>query len=163
MSDIQTAQKIAVVPVDKALDFIMGGNATFTVANILKEERFTFKILHCEPDGKPEYYRVSVLVGPDNVNNYKVIAEIKEVDGMPEIKSRSVHEAGAFKLIQNIYFNLLFTQYHQIDMYEIWHTGRCSRCGRLLTVPESISKGIGPECETKLNSFMEQYYSTDGI
>lgn len=30
--------------------------------------------------------------------------------------------------------------------YEIRHAGRCGRCGRLLTVPESIETGLGPEC-----------------
>src|ERR1019366_4832357 len=30
---------------------------------------------------------------------------------------------------------------------EVWHEGKCGRCGRKLTVPESIERGIGPECE----------------
>lgn len=29
---------------------------------------------------------------------------------------------------------------------EFWHEGQCGRCGRELTVPESIKSGIGPEC-----------------
>ena len=28
-----------------------------------------------------------------------------------------------------------------------FHEGHCARCGRLLTVPESIKTGFGPECE----------------
>ena len=30
--------------------------------------------------------------------------------------------------------------------FEIWHEGKCGRCGRKLTVPESIACGFGPEC-----------------
>lgn len=30
--------------------------------------------------------------------------------------------------------------------FEFWHEGRCARCSRRLTVPESISSGFGPEC-----------------
>lgn len=30
--------------------------------------------------------------------------------------------------------------------YVIKHAGRCGRCGRILTVPESIDLGLGPEC-----------------
>jgi Family of unknown function (DUF6011) len=30
--------------------------------------------------------------------------------------------------------------------YRLHHEGRCGRCGRLLTVPESITSGYGPEC-----------------
>lgn len=33
---------------------------------------------------------------------------------------------------------------------EIWHEGRCGRCGRKLTVPESIAAGIGPECAGRM-------------
>lgn len=29
---------------------------------------------------------------------------------------------------------------------EVWHEGRCGRCGRALTDPESIARGLGPEC-----------------
>jgi hypothetical protein len=35
------------------------------------------------------------------------------------------------------------------DKLEVWHEGRCGRCGRRLTVPESIESGLGPECATK--------------
>lgn len=32
------------------------------------------------------------------------------------------------------------------EQIEVWHEGRCGRCGRRLTVPESIANGLGPEC-----------------
>ena len=34
--------------------------------------------------------------------------------------------------------------------FVVRHDGRCGRCGRQLTVPSSIDKGIGPECATKM-------------
>lgn len=30
--------------------------------------------------------------------------------------------------------------------FDVHHEGQCGRCGRKLTVPESIEHGIGPEC-----------------
>ena len=33
------------------------------------------------------------------------------------------------------------------DNLRVYHEGKCCRCGRTLTTPESIKKGIGPECE----------------
>jgi hypothetical protein len=33
---------------------------------------------------------------------------------------------------------------------EVYHEGRCGRCNRKLTVPESIETGLGPECASKL-------------
>jgi hypothetical protein len=32
------------------------------------------------------------------------------------------------------------------NFIEIWHEGRCGKCGRTLTVPDSIANGLGPEC-----------------
>jgi hypothetical protein len=32
------------------------------------------------------------------------------------------------------------------DGYEIRHVGKCGRCGRTLTDPDSINRGIGPDC-----------------
>lgn len=149
--------EVAVIPIERALDFIMGGNSHFTVV-APNSERFTFKVLHCEPDNKPEYYRVSVLTGPDNVNNYRRIAEIHVIDGMPKIVcTGNDSKTPSFRMIEKVYYNLIFTQYEPLSGYEFWHTGRCGRCGRLLTVPSSIEKGIGPECESKINAFISQY------
>ena len=33
----------------------------------------------------------------------------------------------------------------------VLHVGKCSRCGRKLTDPESIRYGLGPECRKKVN------------
>ncbi|MGQ4872128.1 MAG: DUF6011 domain-containing protein, partial [Candidatus Thorarchaeota archaeon] len=30
------------------------------------------------------------------------------------------------------------------EKVRIWHEGKCGRCGRRLTVPESIESGYGP-------------------
>jgi hypothetical protein len=33
---------------------------------------------------------------------------------------------------------------------EIYHDGRCGRCGRQLTTPDSVTSGFGPECIKKV-------------
>ena len=35
---------------------------------------------------------------------------------------------------------------------ELWHAGRCSACGRLLTDPESIQRGLGPVCAERVGA-----------
>jgi hypothetical protein len=37
-----------------------------------------------------------------------------------------------------------------LEQAEWWHEGVCGRCGRRLTVPESIATGFGPECAGKV-------------
>lgn len=36
-----------------------------------------------------------------------------------------------------------------MHLFEFWHEGKCGRCGRALTHPESVRSGIGPECSKK--------------
>jgi hypothetical protein len=52
--------------------------------------------------------------------------------------------------VKAIKFALHLLKYHQTNPdLEIWHSGRCGRCSRRLTVPESIAAGIGPDCAGK--------------
>ena len=34
---------------------------------------------------------------------------------------------------------------------KIWHNGYCGKCGRMLTVPDSIDSGFGPVCANSMN------------
>ncbi len=146
-----------IIPHEKALDYIMGGNSTFTL--VADTKRYTYKILERVIGDGSSVYAVMVLVGPDNTRNYREFAKIKEVDGMPKLEliCRTTNYIEYFELIKKLYYSLLFNSYTQISGWEVWHTGRCSRCGRLLTVPESIEKGIGPECESRINAFIDSY------
>ena len=36
--------------------------------------------------------------------------------------------------------------------FEFWHEGRCAACARRLTVPESIERGLGPECALRFEA-----------
>lgn len=36
-----------------------------------------------------------------------------------------------------------------LNRVEVWHDGKCGRCRRDLTVPESVARGLGPECAEK--------------
>lgn len=151
------AMQPKVIPMEKALDYIMGGNSIFTL--VVGEKRYTYKILERINGFGQQFYSVMVLVGPDNVNNYRRFARIMEIDGMPklELVSKTTNYIEYFEYIKMLYYGLLFQDYSKISTWQVWHTGRCSRCGRLLTVPESIENGIGPECANKINAFIDNY------
>lgn len=38
------------------------------------------------------------------------------------------------------------------DTVELWHAGRCGRCGCELTTIESITRGLGPVCAVKVGA-----------
>ena len=124
---------------DGALDFIFGGNSLFTVKNAKTENRFTFKVTKHKQE---DVFFVRVLTSPDV---YQFIGSIRKGGVYKHsIKSRISPESQSVKV-----FDYLTTKLNTStlpDFIQIWHEGRCGRCGRVLTVPESIESGFGPEC-----------------
>lgn len=123
--------------------FALAGNATFTVTSRRTGTRFTFKVRESK-DHQRHY--VKVLTGSDNENSYSYFGTIfNGVDfrhGRPDATRISPQAPSA------IAFAWLW-QHINADLsqaVEIHHAGKCCRCGRKLTVPESIESGIGPEC-----------------
>ena len=132
-------------------DFIMAGNAKVTFLNTETGNRFTYKVsapMDREKDARdfesPTRF-VSLLTGPDNWNNYSYIGCIFDLENFTKTaKSNHVGSTGfaAFTWVWN----------HRDDLpehVEVWHEGQCGRCGRSLTVPESIARGLGPVCAGK--------------
>lgn len=125
--------------------FALAGNARFTIVSKRTNARFTFRVRR--PDGDRPWF-VSVLTGSDNESDYTFLGTIFP-DGTyrKSPKSRITGMAPSavgfdwfWKHLAADPFDLLPAQ---VDVH---HEGRCGRCGRALTVPESIESGFGPEC-----------------
>ena len=124
---------------DSALRFIHAGKATLTVVGA--HSRFTYKIRAAKEGG---VHFVSVLSGPDNYTNYQYIGFIKH--GSLLAGKKGLPAAPSFKALNWTLAHLAKHPGQLEGPLEIWHEGKCGRCGRKLTVPESIDQGYGPEC-----------------
>lgn len=134
------------IPQEKALEFILGGNALFTCLNKNTQVRFTYKVVHdCDNE---KQYKIYVLNGSDNTSNYKQIGYIDICRPFASAISVHTRDLPSFKQFEYIYLILVTDRI--IPDLEIWHMGRCCKCGRVLTVPDSIERGIGPECFSKM-------------
>ena len=121
--------------------FVLAGNSTFTILNSQTGNRFTYKVRKAKEN---DIYFVSVLTGSDNNNNYTFIGYIKNNYFNHSKKSRISEESTSFKA-----FSWLFRNITNIpSVVEVWHEGKCGRCGRTLTTPESVQRGLGPECSS---------------
>lgn len=129
----------------QALTFILGGKATVTLVSLASGNRYTYKINKAEKrnPNDADVWFVKLLNGADNYSNYVYIGMIKNNQFVWTGKSRVAQDAPSF-----IGFNFCFTKLvgSAINGFEVWHEGKCGRCGRKLTVPESIASGFGPEC-----------------
>lgn len=127
--------------------FVFAGNATFTIKSVRTGTRFTFRVRSKE--GETNFWFVSLLTGADNNQDYTFIGSVRnDWNGHYHYyhgkKCRVSPDSESVKAFT--YFLSHFLQQPFYQKVEIWHEGRCGRCGRKLTVPESIVSGFGPEC-----------------
>ncbi len=133
----------AITDVAHARRFMLAGNATFTVVSKNSGQRFTYRIRASE-DGAVHF--VSLLNGADNESSYAYFGYIRrEIFFHGGAKARVSRDAPSAKAFDWLW-RCLQSQDHVPRTVEIWHEGRCGRCNRKLTVPESIRTGLGPEC-----------------
>jgi hypothetical protein len=119
--------------------FIKAGKAVFTLLNEETKNRFTYKV---KKHKKKSLYFVSVLTGSDNVSDYTYIGCIFGREFRTTKRSRVTEDATSFKV-----FSWFMKNIDKLpSQVKVYHENRCGRCGRALTVPESVQNGFGPEC-----------------
>jgi hypothetical protein len=130
--------------------FILAGNATFTVRSKETGKRFTYKVKK-----SMDKWFCSLLTGPSNESDFRYFGFIVEenggykyVHGKPG-KSCAARTAESVKAFTYTVGNV-FDRNRIPDGVEFWHAGRCGRCARQLTDPVSIESGYGPECINKI-------------
>lgn len=125
-------------------EFVLAGKATFTVSNG-KGDHYTFRVVKKEFNDRPIWFG-QLLTGPDNTSDYTYIGVVSEdLKVRLTRKSKYTEESTPVKVLDWTLLHI-FMQLPFPNGYKVQHEGRCGRCGRVLTVPESIESGIGPEC-----------------
>ncbi len=129
--------------------FALAGHARFTLVSQKTGARYTYEVL--EPAEKrpgSNVLFVRVLTGQNNEADYSYLGCVfdtaKFVHGRKSHVPADAPSAKAFvwawpRIVAGV----------DLLNCEVWHEGRCGRCGRVLTVPESITNGIGPVCAEK--------------
>jgi hypothetical protein len=122
----------------KAIEFLLGGKSLFTFLNTKSENRFTYSVKKHKTD---DIYFVSVLTNPDV---YQYIGVVKNKEYTHTKKSKISKESQSVRVFDFVFSKLKSSSLP--ESIEIWHEGKCGKCGRTLTVPSSIQTGFGPEC-----------------
>jgi len=138
-----------------ALSFMTAGNALFTLESMKTKARFTYRIQYPSKEGvmdrTADIQFVSVLCGPENTRDYRYLGYIKRgIYYHGNAKAKISRDAPSAKAFEWAYASLL--KGFIPPQLNIYHEGRCGRCNRTLTVPESIKSGFGPECAGRMQS-----------
>jgi hypothetical protein len=133
--------------------FILAGNAYFTLVSKLTGNRKTFNV-RLQPVTKERplpCYFVKLLTGSENSadESYRYLGFMYVDEGEPVFRMNEnrhfANACAAFEwLIHFIDDPIASAKF--FEQSEFWHAGRCGKCGRMLTDPESIARGIGPTC-----------------
>lgn len=134
-------------------DFILAGKAIFTVSND-KGDRYTFRVDYKEGNAQwaPVWF-IKLLTGPDNENDYTYLGKVDAEMGKVVLTAKSKFAADSLPVkVANFGLRIAYGQQAMPAGYAMHHEGKCGRCARLLTVPESVDSGFGPECIKKVCS-----------
>ena len=125
--------------------YVLAGNATFTLYSAKLDKRYTYKVQRDK--SRDDRYYAKVLIGQDNENDYRYIGLFYS-DTMDLRVKNAPHTAPQYTMLR--YFLQILQGIHPWpNTCQFLKSNRCCACGRLLTTPESIVKGIGPECERR--------------
>jgi hypothetical protein len=117
--------------------YLAGGKATFTLVSRKTGARFTYR---ARKGDHTTFYEL--LIGPDNTESYLYIGHAATSHLAPSNSVPSPSKAALTWFLRRLH------QDGDLSDIEFWHSGRCSKCGRLLTDPESIRAGMGPKCRS---------------
>lgn len=134
-------------------NFITAGKAIFTVQVPagFDKPHYTYRVKVKPANGDyPETYFVSMLTGPDNYSNYTYLGILNPKTGVVKTTAKSKFAPNSFpvRLLNRVLARLWSDEGSKITEagFDLHHEGKCGRCGRRLTVPQSVESGFGPEC-----------------
>lgn len=125
--------------------FLWGGKSTFTLVSLKTGMRYTYRVKAKKTD--PEIFFVETLRGPDTDRNYRYAGLMRKPGTFYiTVASTVTRNAPSVKALAWFLDAMVNGRAVLGETLEVWHEGRCCCCGRALIVPESIERGVGPEC-----------------
>lgn len=121
-------------------EFVFAGKAIFTIKSLTSNSHWTFRFKQ-----KDKIFFVSIL---NHNQDYTYLGYINSSrQYRTTSKSQYSPDHPAHTVIKYLLAYLAAGKLH--PKFEFYHEGKCGRCGRPLTDPQSIARGLGPTCATK--------------
>jgi hypothetical protein len=112
-----------------------------TVLNPETGDHRTFRVRRQRDDSRfmPGERLVALLTGPDNRSNYRAFGKVTSQGNVHLWRQHWDNPTYEW-------FKKFLENPRAYPKLEVTFEGRCLRCGRKLTTPESVKSGIGPRC-----------------
>jgi hypothetical protein len=122
--------------------YAFAGDSFFTVSD--GTQRFTYSVKESD-DGK--LFFVKVLTHP---GHYDYIGIVVKASRSYSVTKAVRMNSGSPSIVMFARFFMCCRE-RDYSWMEVWHEGVCGRCGRQLTVPESVASGFGPVCAGRIS------------
>jgi len=96
------------------------------------------------------------MYGPDNVDDYRFLGWFYLDNFLLLFSGKSCYpkESSQARML-SMFLELIGNNKELPETCLFYPSAYCGRCGRLLTTPDSITRGIGPECIKQINGGIE--------
>lgn len=141
---------------EQVKNYATAGRAVVTIVSRVTQERVTLKIKKMKDNEKRFFVNVrkSTEADDNNWRNWSYIG-VFDLDRGFWTTSKTNYDQGtgikaAAWFLSIVANGDLDNQNSLMEQADIWHEGRCGRCSKELTVPESIAQGLGPTCAGRI-------------
>lgn len=131
------------LPPDRVVSYTLAGNAVLTLQSVPTGAHYTFRVRRgegCDERRLPACWWVDARADGDR---WVGVGRIGDTPRRPLLARRGA-PAGALAAFGWFWRRAQAGESHP-DL-RVFHEGRCGRCGRPLTHPESVQTGLGPVC-----------------
>jgi hypothetical protein len=116
------------------------------VFNEATDDRITlrYRTQDTDADFAPGRQVVAYLTGPDNTIDYRGFAFADPKTGVWNVWKRFMNNEHLARALEVVH-----SDFEMAGMTYALESSNCWRCNRLLTVPASVHRGLGPVCAAK--------------
>lgn len=137
--------------------YILAGEAVFTIEvpeayrGTSFKPHYTFEVWMAPASMNwPAAWFLKLLTGPNNRTDFSYLGRLDKDSGkvLLTAKSKLPADSPVLKLLGKVLARIWADEGAVIEAtgFKVHHEGCCGKCGQRLTTPESVERGIGPEC-----------------
>lgn len=150
MSELSPNSRTITDP-DVIREFVLAGNSTFTLKSLKSGEHYTYCVRRTNGASARTYsWFVDAVVGYKDRRYIGLLVKPGASMEFRKTRGSKLEDKAEPILALQWFSHWVLNQGYAPAQLEFRHEGRCGRCGRELTHPDSIDRGIGPECISKM-------------
>lgn len=132
--------------IENITNFVFAGKSIFTIKSAKTGIHHTFQVRRKKDS---DIFFVALLTGVNNKEDYTYLGLIREHSNGRYQYSSSAKSCRKDNHVSHTMMHYIINQIETQQLHpqlEFYHEGKCARCGKALTDPSSLERGLGPTC-----------------